>query len=553
VPTIVIRHPDGTTEEREVTGRLTVGADEENDLVLRAGGVSQRHAQFFADGGEVVLENVGSAAATIVDGETISSPRKLKQGVRVLIGEYEVSLKPDRVSVRKLAAVPASIAANTLPDDGGPVGRPPAASGGTGWLIGIGAVVIVAVLGILGMALFPGKPTVIEIPNDPPPVAQPCADLEPQLRIAREEPSERSLAAANAVLECDPLGAEILALKRSIEKELKGAAAAERGTKMVDLGRDEQAFEAFREIPEGTRAFISLRPQALEVTGRIRKENTKACLAYAREGKWVQAQPVCEKAMEIACQGMMPDALFKPRDPVLLHLIKSREVNDPSGPKWKCAAIPLIKPAEAAEDPAKAIHEAIAKRINDPQIAAAVAMYVAGKINEAIVQLQVVKEKSSKAAVHAQAESLRKDMANVDSLKKIADGMLNKGELEKASKTYREALEIDARVVPELDRQPSASRRSMQQEMANAALRIGVPLRNRPDMPRACAAFRLGFSFSKGNTDLNAAVTDCSEKAKALLTSAKSCAELDRALVLAMPGDGIAEDIGAQKPQLNCR
>ena len=125
----MIRHPDGTTEEREVVGRLTVGADEGNDLVLRAHGVSQRHAQFFADGGELVLENVGSAAATLVDGETLGSPRKLKQGVRVLIGGYEVSLKPNQVSVRRLH--PVASPERTLEDDA-PPRAPAAAPGSTG-------------------------------------------------------------------------------------------------------------------------------------------------------------------------------------------------------------------------------------------------------------------------------------------------------------------------------------------------------------------------------------------------------------------------------------
>ena len=220
VPTILIRHPDGSTEEREVVGKLTVGCDEENDLVLRAGGVAQRHAQFFADGGELVLENVGSAAATLVDGEALDSPLRLKPGVRVLIGEYEVSLKPNQVSVRRLAPVAAPT--STLTDDG-----PAAPAPGPGRGVLFAGLAGFAVLGVAGAALLlPSRqPAVEEVPRPPPP--QPCAELEPQRKLARGEPSERALAAANSVLECDPLDPEVLGLKRQLERELAGDRARE--------------------------------------------------------------------------------------------------------------------------------------------------------------------------------------------------------------------------------------------------------------------------------------------------------------------------------------
>lgn len=545
MPTLVIRHPDGTTEEREVVGRLTVGADEGNDLVLRAHGVSQRHAQFFADGGELVLENVGSAAATLVDGETLGSPRKLKQGVRVLIGGYEVSLKPNQVSVRRLH--PVASPERTLEDDA-PPRAPAAAPGSTGglWLV---AVPLLAVVAVAAFVLWPKPPAAVEVPLPLPP--QPCTELEPQLKIAREEPSERARAAANTVLDCDPLNPEALALKRHLDRELLGAAAAERGVKLVELGRDDQALEAFKELPEGTKAFVSSRQVALEAAARIRGDSSKACLAYARDRKWLQAEPACERALELTCQGLSNDELG--RHPLQLALSKAREANDPAAPRWKCPALPMFRPVAAQEDPSKALQAGIAKRISDPQMAAAVLLYAQGKINEAITQLQIIKEKSSKAPAHAQAEALRKDMANVDSLKKIGDGLLKKQDLEKAAKTYREALELDARLVEDFERTPSVSRRAIQDEMAAAALRIGGPMARRSDLPRACAVFRTGFAFFKGSQALNEALAECSAKARLLLDGARTCAELDRALALAVPPDGITEGIAAQKSQLNCR
>lgn len=240
MPTIVIRHPDGTVEERDVTGKLTVGCDEGNDLVLRAGGVSQRHAQFFADGGELVLENVGSTAATLVDGEAIGQPTKLRPGVKVLIGEYEVTLKPDQAQlvVRKVGAPTAD---NTIPDDDAVAPpAPPRRRKLKSWKIAATFAVAAGIAAVVWAAWPSATPAVVEVPvapTGPGVTGDPCLDLESMLRVARDGANQKALDAANATLACDPLNREAAGLKRAIEAELKGAAAAERGTRLGAEGR----------------------------------------------------------------------------------------------------------------------------------------------------------------------------------------------------------------------------------------------------------------------------------------------------------------------------
>ncbi|OJH35033.1 FHA domain-containing protein [Cystobacter ferrugineus] len=94
MPTLVIRHPDGSESEHELSGELKVGRQEgTNDLVLAEGGVSRRHARFFEEDGAVMVEDVGSANGTFVDGQRITGPTALTSRSEVVLGDYALKLK----------------------------------------------------------------------------------------------------------------------------------------------------------------------------------------------------------------------------------------------------------------------------------------------------------------------------------------------------------------------------------------------------------------------------------------------------------------------------
>ncbi len=125
--TLVIRHPDGSETEHELSGELKIGRQEgTNDLVLTEGGVSRRHARFFEEGGKVMVEDVGSANGTFVDGQRVTGMTPLTPKSQVLLGDYELRLK---AAGRQAAAAPAESPRSTkaLPA----VKRPaPGAAGG---------------------------------------------------------------------------------------------------------------------------------------------------------------------------------------------------------------------------------------------------------------------------------------------------------------------------------------------------------------------------------------------------------------------------------------
>ncbi|HEX8538684.1 MAG TPA: FHA domain-containing protein, partial [Cystobacter sp.] len=106
MPTLVVRHPDGSESEHELSGELKIGRQEgQNDLVLAEGGVSRRHSRFYLEGGKVMVEDVGSANGTFVDGQRITGMTVLTPKSQVLLGDYELRLKapagPRATGVRK--------------------------------------------------------------------------------------------------------------------------------------------------------------------------------------------------------------------------------------------------------------------------------------------------------------------------------------------------------------------------------------------------------------------------------------------------------------------
>src|SRR6478609_9499229 len=95
MPTLVVRHPDGAEREHPLEGEISIGRAEGNDLVLVAGGVSRKHARVFVRDGAVLVEDVGSANGTFVDGEKIAEPKPLPPKSELATGDYKLHVKAD--------------------------------------------------------------------------------------------------------------------------------------------------------------------------------------------------------------------------------------------------------------------------------------------------------------------------------------------------------------------------------------------------------------------------------------------------------------------------
>lgn len=104
MPSLVVRHPDGTETEHELGGSLTIGRAEGCDLVLAQGGVSRKHATVSNEGGALYVEDHASANGTFVDGEKIEAKTKLGPRAQIVIGDYELSIKAGAPAAKKPGA-----------------------------------------------------------------------------------------------------------------------------------------------------------------------------------------------------------------------------------------------------------------------------------------------------------------------------------------------------------------------------------------------------------------------------------------------------------------
>jgi pSer/pThr/pTyr-binding forkhead associated (FHA) protein len=65
---------------------LVFGSSEQADIILEAPGVDPRHAQIVFQGGQVILEDLGSQAGTFRNGQRLLGPLQVFPGDRIGLG-----------------------------------------------------------------------------------------------------------------------------------------------------------------------------------------------------------------------------------------------------------------------------------------------------------------------------------------------------------------------------------------------------------------------------------------------------------------------------------
>jgi pSer/pThr/pTyr-binding forkhead associated (FHA) protein len=87
---------------------LRLGRDEDNQVVLPDDAVSHRHARIYREGGNHVVEDLGSANGTFVGGVRLRAPHTLKHGDKIRIGtasmEYS-EVDPARIKKMRIRIV----------------------------------------------------------------------------------------------------------------------------------------------------------------------------------------------------------------------------------------------------------------------------------------------------------------------------------------------------------------------------------------------------------------------------------------------------------------
>lgn len=70
---------------------VTIGRDDDNDVVLNSFSVSRKHAQIVYSGNEYVLIDDNSRNGVSVNGEKIVEPRHIKDGDKILLGDVSIT------------------------------------------------------------------------------------------------------------------------------------------------------------------------------------------------------------------------------------------------------------------------------------------------------------------------------------------------------------------------------------------------------------------------------------------------------------------------------
>lgn len=144
--TLIFITPDGSQQEYELTGELSVGREAGNDIVLPEGGLSRKHARFFMQGAKAMVEDLGSSNGTMVEGKKIAGPTAIREGFEILLASVRVEFRgaaakqgtPARQSPERRAAGNsaktgqiAAVTKRPTAGAGAPARRPGSGAGGT--------------------------------------------------------------------------------------------------------------------------------------------------------------------------------------------------------------------------------------------------------------------------------------------------------------------------------------------------------------------------------------------------------------------------------------
>lgn len=124
---LIVRRGPQPNQTYELTkDRVTLGRDITNDITINDPEVSRHHMQLIRGAGGYTIEDLGSTNGTFVNGQRLTSPRPLRPGDMIGLGEtvtlaYEVSTAPSAMTP---GMVPGSEFGGTVPGPASGAPRP---------------------------------------------------------------------------------------------------------------------------------------------------------------------------------------------------------------------------------------------------------------------------------------------------------------------------------------------------------------------------------------------------------------------------------------------
>ena len=93
---------DPTGKQHNISGEITrIGRAVDNDIVITSKKVSRDHARVFKEGRRYLLEDLGSANGTYLNGERILQPVQIRDGDQVTLSGVTLSFHDPDVTIRE--------------------------------------------------------------------------------------------------------------------------------------------------------------------------------------------------------------------------------------------------------------------------------------------------------------------------------------------------------------------------------------------------------------------------------------------------------------------
>jgi pSer/pThr/pTyr-binding forkhead associated (FHA) protein/tetratricopeptide (TPR) repeat protein len=564
-------------------GTVVVGRVAGLQIQVEDESVSRRHAELERTADGVVVRDLGSANGTTVNGQPLEGDTLLQPGDQVQFGMiefvYELGDEAALAAPTRRGGAPAGRRS------AGPAGAGAAAGSRRMLIIAGAAVVLLLSAGVVakvaggdgggGAGGTSGGNGGALLPPDPK------AEVERLLAECRSfaatdlgtQPNwERARAACEKARELDPINRTVIDLVQKVDREQECQARYEAGRRLMNLLREEEALEEFARIDEKCSYYRVVKPQARDAIDKVRKKAGEDCKTYASMQRWEQAMPRCEKFMTIACQKMDPELLnppvgyevdlvggcrrkkncWTPRDPMHRNLLLSRAKLDAESGPWMCPPIKMFDDDLELTDPRAEVRKAFRSWHQEKLMVEAMELYWEGKGGESLAKLQRLRSDRAKATLHQAADDLRRDVAAVENLYRVGSTLLRERDFEKARDSFKDALDLDAKLMRDLVEKKSFYRSTIEVEMAKESYLGGKHWADRSDHRRACRIWKLGFYFFRGNGDINRAVGFCSGRGGQALAQARNCADLAIVLDFAVDGDGLKDKVAEKSTELGC-
>src|SRR5207248_11061074 len=139
---------------------------------------------------------------------------------------------------------------------------------------------------------------------------------------------------------------------------------------------------------------------------------------------------------------------WKPTDPLYVTYLRSvQRVQPQAALQFICPASALIQVEKKQESPEETFRKDFAAFERSAELREAMVLYFKGNLNEAMTLLQKIRDMPEKASIHAQADDMRKDISTVLGDYNDGESALQVDDPEKAAPQFREALDLDEKLM----------------------------------------------------------------------------------------------------------